>query len=66
MTKRYVTRLASIYEEPDAEHYLSREVHEPEGPRATGLLDWTGAKIFEVNEMEPIGFVRHNSGGQNG
>lgn len=45
--------------ELDGEKYLARDVHERE-PYDTGLVNKDGTPIFA--EMEPIGFVRHNSG----
>jgi len=59
MIRRYVTRLADMYSQPDAETYLSREVIEPDPePRETGLLDAHGNKLYSVLEMPPIGFVK--------
>lgn len=38
---------------------MAHTVYEPDSnPRPTGLLDINGNKLFAVNEMEPIGFVR--------
>lgn len=54
------TRAADIDANTDAENYLARTVHEDTDPRDTGLLDWTGTKIYAVSEIEPIGFVRHD------
>ena len=63
MTRRYTTLrtvAARIDDEPDAENYLARTVFEAERvPRDTGLLDWTGTKLFAVDEMDRIGFIRH-------
>ena len=63
--RRYVInpRLAPVPEwsgeGPDAEHYLSRTVHEPDdSPVDTGLLDAHGNKLFAINEMAQIGFIR--------
>ncbi len=57
--KRYVTRAADMDRSPDAEAYLARTVFEADkSPQPTGLLDWTGAKIYSIDASEPIGFIR--------
>jgi hypothetical protein len=33
-------------------------VHDPEGPRRTGILDRFGNEIVSVDEIGPIGFNR--------
>lgn len=60
--KRYVTMPVKADDEwwdrPNTES-LAHIVYEPDpSPRETGLLDSSGNKIFSVDTMEPIGFVK--------
>ncbi|RWX72571.1 hypothetical protein [Mesorhizobium sp. M2A.F.Ca.ET.039.01.1.1] len=61
---RYVTAnpAAAWWDEAKASDYLARTVHEDERkPVATGLLDANGAKLFRVEDRQPIGFVHHKA-----
>lgn len=63
--KRYVTmrsKVAGMYDDPDAENYLARTIYQPE-PQAikTGLLDAQGNDIYMIEENDPIGYVRWES-----
>jgi hypothetical protein len=58
--RRYVTRpTAQWWEDAKGSDHLARTVHEQDrSPRDTGLLDAGGQKLFAVDAMDPIGFVR--------
>lgn len=60
---RYVTQPAtSNWWEAKATDYLTRTVHEEEAkPIDGGLLDASGAKLYKVQDKQPVGFVRHPS-----
>lgn len=60
--KRYVTKAARWHDWIDSETYLARTVLEPDPtPRETGLLDANGNKLYAVEELDQIGFMRRQS-----
>lgn len=60
MKRRYTTAgIITRWSHADALDSLARTVHEPD-PQTfdTGLLDASGNRLFAIDEMERIGFVR--------
>lgn len=57
----FTPKAADIEHEPDAEDYLAHTVFEESDPIDTGLLDKQGNRIFAINTIDQIGFVREGA-----
>ncbi len=58
MRQYVIHRCADIKNDPDAENYLARTVHETEELIDIGILDHAGNKVMARQRLDPIGFVR--------